>query len=98
MAISMIEFQGQIPRQQDFQTMKQNEDSKPMVDYSNFLNNVEKNVEKSSTQVIHREDAKLSKDREQQGSQYQGDGGKGRKRKSEERVVEKKKGSFDIRI
>ncbi|MDE6714322.1 MAG: hypothetical protein K2K20_11360 [Lachnospiraceae bacterium] len=99
MAITMIEFQGQIPRQQDFQTIKQNEDARPMVDYGNFQNQVNRNVEAASSQVIRRNEAEWNEeDREQGGGSYQGDGGRNRKKHVEDKIIEKKKDSFDIRI
>lgn len=99
MAISMIEFQGQIPRQQDFQTMKQNEDTRSMVNYGNFQNQVERNAESASSQVIRRNEAEWNEeDREQGGGSYHGDGGRNRKRHAEDKIIEKKKDSFDIRI
>lgn len=100
MAISMIEFQGQIPRQQDFQTMKQNEDIRPMVDYGNFQNQVQRNVESASSQVVKRDEAEWNEeDRGQgRGSSYQGDGGRNRKKHTEDKIIKKGNGSFDIRI
>lgn len=99
MAISMIEFQGQIPRQQDFQTIKQNEDTRPMVDYGNFQNQVNRNAESASSQVIRRNEAEWNEDdREQGGSSYHGDGGRNRKKQVEDKIIKKEKDSFDIRI
>lgn len=99
MAISMIEFQGQIPRQQDFQTIKQNEDARPAVDYGNFQNQVQRNVESASSQVVRRDEAAWNnEDREQGGSSYQGDGGRNRKKHTEDKIIKKKNDSFDIRI
>lgn len=98
MAISMIEFQGQIPRQQDFQAIKQNEDSKPMVDYGNFQNQVERNAEAESSQVIQRKEAELGEDRGQGKGSYQGDGGRKRRLKEDKVVKKTNKDSFDIRI
>lgn len=98
MAISMIEFQGQIPRQQDFQTMKQNEDTRPMVDYGNFQNQVQRNVESASSQVVSRDEAEWNEEDRGQGSSYHGDGGRNRKKHTEDKVIKKEKNSFDIRI
>lgn len=99
MAISMIEFQGQIPRQQDFQTYKQNEDSRPMINYENFQNQVSRNAESASSQVIRRNEAEWNdEDKEQGGSSYQGDGGRNRKKHVEDKIIKKEKDSFDIRI
>lgn len=100
MAISMIEFQGQIPRQQDFQTMKQNEDVKPVVDYGNFQTQVERNVEQASNGVIRRNDAEWNQeDKEQGNASYHGDGGRNRKKQNTvDKIVEKKNNTFDIRI
>lgn len=99
MAISMIEFQGQIPRQQDFQTYKQNEDSRPMINYENSQNQVNRNVESASSQVIRRDEAEWNDDdKGQGGSSYQGDGGRNRKKHVEDKIIKKEKDSFDIRI
>lgn len=98
MAITMMEFQGQIPRQQDFQVIKQNEDSKPMVDYGNFQNQVERNAEAASSQVIQRKEAELGEDRGQGKGSYQGDGGRKRRQKEDKVVKKTNTDSFDIRI
>lgn len=100
MAISMIEFQGQIPRQQDFQTMKQNEDMKPALDYNNIQTQVERNAQSASNEVVKRNDVQWNKDEEKGNgnASYHGDGGKNRKKKAEDKVVKKDNTSFDIRI
>ena len=88
MAISMIEFQGQIPRQQDF------------LDYNNFQTQVERNAQSASSEVVKRNDVQWNKDEDRGNgnASYQGDGGKNRKKKAEDKVVKKDNKSFDIRI
>lgn len=102
MAIGAIEFTT-ISRAQDFSTIKQNEDNKGMVDQSNFGMQVQKNTEQQTRQVQggdetqwqeHRPDAK-----EKGNGQYEGDGGRRRKKQQPmEKMVVKGRSSFDVKI
>lgn len=99
MPITMVELQGAIPRQQDFQQMKQMEAQKVMADNSNYQSQVQKNTEQNARQVTKKEDALFGDNESNQNkNEYQGDGGRHRPGKKEDRVVEKKMSSFDIKI
>lgn len=90
MAIGFVEMQGQITRAQDFTTVKHNEDTKGMVDQSNFEQQVAKQVEKQAQRVNERANAENHQkkfDAKEKGSnEYHGDGGRGRKQKKKEPV------------
>lgn len=58
MAIGFVEMQGQITRAQDFTTVKHNEDTKGLVDQSNFGQQMTRQVEKQTQRVNQRENAK----------------------------------------
>ncbi|MBQ8262066.1 MAG: hypothetical protein IJZ00_07260 [Lachnospiraceae bacterium] len=100
MAITLVELQGSIPRQQDFQQLRQMEAQKVLADQANSQTQVEKNTEQNARQVNQQENAIFDKDDHGQGKgSYQGDGGRNRPGKQkEDKIVEKSKGSFDIRI
>ena len=51
MAIGFVEMQGQITRAQDFTTVKHNEDTKGLVDQSNFGHQMITQVEKQTQRV-----------------------------------------------
>lgn len=90
MAIGFVEMQGQITRAQDFTTVKHNEDTKGMVDQSNFEQQVTKQVERQAQRVNERANAENRQkkfDAKEKGSnEYYGDGGRGRKQKKKEPV------------
>lgn len=105
MAIGMIELQGQITRAQDYTTIKQNEDNKPMLDQMNFGEQMSRQVERKAEEVNQADkseyynrkfDAKDKGDNE-----YRGDGGKKRKKQSREDGKVFLKGStshFDVSL
>lgn len=101
MAFSAIELTT-ISRAQDYSTIKQNEDNKAMLDQTNISQQVQRNTEQLVREVSGSENAdwheKKPDAKEKGNQQYQGDGGRGRKKKPEERVVVKGRGGFDIRI
>ncbi len=103
MAIGFVEMQGQITRAQDFTTVKHNEDTKGLVDQSNFGQQMTKQVERQVQRVNQREQAQNRQkkfDAKEKGSnEYHGDGGRGRKRKEQEvdgKVLLKGVSTFDI--
>ena len=99
MAISLVEMQGSIPRQHDFQIQKQNEDTKVIVDQNNYQVQGEKNVNQSLTKVKQQDDTRFSnEDSDRNKDAYQGDGGRKRKKQEDGVVVKKAKGGFDIKI
>lgn len=102
MAIGFVEMQGQITRAQDFTTVKHNEDTKGLVDQSNFGQVVTKQVEKQVQRVNQREKAENRQkkfDAKEKGSnEYHGDGGRGRKKEEKEadgKVLLKGVSTFD---
>lgn len=89
MAIGFVELQGQITRAQDFTTIKHNEDTKGMVDQTNFSQQMTKQVEKQVQRVNEREGAENRQkkhDAKEKGSnEYYGDGGRNRKHEKMEK-------------
>lgn len=106
MSISRIELQGTITRAQDYTTIKHNDDNKGMVDQTNFQNQFHKAVDNKLTQVHHGENAEYENkrfDAKDKGSnQYSGDGGRQRKKDSEQeqdgKVMIKSMRRFDMKI
>lgn len=103
MAIGFVEMQGQITRAQDFTTVKHNEDTKGLVDQSNFGQQMTKQVEKQTQWVNERDRAENRQkkfDAKEQGSnEYHGDGGQHRKREKKEpdgKVLLKGVSTFEI--
>lgn len=102
MAIGFVEMQGQITRAQDFTTIKHNEDTKGMVDQTNFSQQVTKQVEKQVQRVNERDKAENRQKRhdakEKGSNEYYGDGGRGRKQEKKEsdgKVLLKGVNTFD---
>ena len=107
MSISRIELQGTITRAQDYTAIKQNEDNKGMIDQSNFQAQFHKTVDSKLTQVHHSDNAENENKRydakDKGNGQYSGDGGKKRKKDSEQeeqdgKFVIKNMNRFDIKI
>lgn len=103
MAIGFVELQGQITRAQDFTTIKHQEDTKGMVDQTNFGQQVVKQVEKQVQRVNEREGAhnrQKKHDAKEKGSnEYYGDGGRNRKQEKKEpdgKVLLKGVSTFDV--
>lgn len=102
MAIGLVELQGQITRAQDFTTIKHNEDTKGMVDQTNFGQQMTKQVEKQAQRVNERDKAENRQkkhDAKEKGSnEYYGDGGRNRKQEKKEsdgKVLLKGVNTFD---
>lgn len=89
MAIGFVELQGQITRAQDFTTIKHNEDTKGMVDQTNFSQQVTKQVEKQAQRVNEQDKAENRQKRhdakEKGSNEYYGDGGRNRKHENQEK-------------
>ena len=107
MAIGPLEFQGAIPRTQDFAIQKHNEDAKGLVDQANVTQETTREVTEKATNVNKSEETSNDREhfdaREKGSNEYGGDGGKKRKKpgegQSEGKVIVKgMPGSFDIRI
>lgn len=102
MAIGAIEL-STITRAQDYTTIKQNEDNKGMIDQSNLVQQEQKNETNKATTVVERENAdwynKKQDARDKGSNEYAGDGGKKRrKQETQDRVIVKGKGGFDLKI
>lgn len=102
MAIGFVELQGQITRAQDFTTIKHNEDTKGMVDQTNFGQQMTKQVEKQSQRVNEQDKAENRQKRhdakEKGSNEYYGDGGRNRKQEKKEsdgKVLLKGVNTFD---
>lgn len=101
MAIGMVELQGAIPRVQDFQQFQQNENDKVMVYQDNQAMSMEEKVDNDNNSVHEKEDAYKSNDSKERNKEYGGDGGKKRRQKEAkpaDRIIEKSKTSFDVKI
>ena len=103
MAIGFVEMQGQITRAQDFTTVKHNEDTKGLVDQSNFGQQMTRQVEKQTQRVNEKNKTKNHQKKfdakEKGGSEYHGDGGRNRKKQSREpdgKVLLKGVSTFEI--
>lgn len=105
MAIGMIEFQGSIQRTQDYTALKQQENTRPAVDQSNFQLQIDKKVDQKIKQVVQGEDASKGENhadaKEKGNGRYAGDGGAGRKKQKiskEGKVVLKGTSHFDMSV
>lgn len=102
MAIGFVEMQGQITRAQDFTTVKHNEDTKGLVDQSNFGQQMTRQVERQAQRVNEKEKAENRQNkfdaREKGSNEYHGDGGRNRKKQKKEpdgKVLLKGVSTFD---
>jgi len=107
MAIGPMQLNGILTRTQDYTSIKQNEDMKPMVDQSAFQNTMQKNIEKKLTQVKESDETdtyQRKQDAKEKGkNEYQGDGGRNRRQGQQAvpmdgRVVRKGVGGFDFSV
>lgn len=103
MAIGPIELHGTIARTQDFSAVKQHEDQKALIDQGNFQNHFNKEIKERPHQVNHADNADFHNrkfDAKDKGSnQYEGDGGKNRKKPEEDgKVFIKGQSRFDVKI
>lgn len=103
MAIGFVELQGQITRAQDFTTVKHNEDTKGLVDQSNFGQQMTRQVERQAQRVNEKEKSenrqKKFDAREKGSNEYHGDGGRNRKKREKEadgKVLLKGVSTFDV--
>lgn len=85
MAIGFVELQGQITRAQDFTTLKHNDDSKGMVEQANVGQQMTRQIERQVNRVNKGDQPEYHEkrfDAKDKGSnEYNGDGGRSRKRK-----------------
>lgn len=104
MAISPLLFNGSVSRMQDISSIKHNEDTKGMVDQTNFQNTFNREIDSKVNQVHHSDDIESRQqkhDAKEKGkNQYMGDGGKKRvgKKPQDGRVIAKSTGGFDMKI
>ena len=92
-----------IVRTQDYSIIKQNEDSKSMLDQSHIGHTVEKKEISNAQNVVNTNRSefynKKQDAREKGSNEYYGDGGKQRREQPKDKVVVKKTNSgFDFRI
>ncbi len=101
MAFGSIELTT-ISRAQDYSTMKQNEDNKPIADQMNGQFQVQKNERQMTREVRGSSNTQLQEKkpdaREKGNGEYYGDGGRQRKQQPKEKMVVKGKGGFDIKV
>lgn len=104
MAIGQVELNTAMSRIQDYATQKHNENQKGFVDQNNFQTHFQKEITNNMKQVNQGEQAenrnKKFDAREKGNGEYQGDGGKNRKRKEnpDGKVIAKKSSGFDMKI
>lgn len=106
MAIGFVEMQGQITRAQDFTSIKHNEDTRPMVEQANFSQQMTKQIERQVSRVNEGKQPEYQEknfDAKEKGSnEYNGDGGKSRKKKLEEnadgKVLLKRVNNIDFSV
>ena len=101
MAIGAIEI-STITRSQEYTTVKHNEDNKGFVDQTNFSQQMQKTTEQQIRQVHSSDDLQWHQqnpDAKEKGrNEYQGDGGRQRKKGTQERMVVKGHTGFDMKI
>lgn len=106
MAIGFVEMQGQITRAQDFTSIKHNDDIKPMVEQENFGQQMTKQIERQASRVNEGKQSEFHDkgfDAKEKGSnEYNGDGGRSRKKKLSEnadgKVIMKRVDNFDFSV
>ena len=83
---------------------KQNEDNKPILDQQNIMQNVEKDVQKASHEVIKKQDAdyhqrKYDAKEKGRGQEYTNQNQKRKNKEKEDKVIKKENNShFDMKI
>ena len=102
MAFGTIEIVS-MTRTQDYTTIKQNQDNKPMVDQTNFGQQMDKQTEQLTKQVTSSDNAdwyNQKQDAKEKGkNEYRGDGGKNRKKQDMSgKVIPKGIGGFDMKV
>lgn len=106
MAIGFVEMQGQITRAQDFTSMKHNDDIKPMVEQANFGQQMTKQIERQASRVNEGKQPEFHDKgfdaKEKGNNEYNGDGGRSRKKKLSEntdgKVLMKRMDNFDFSV
>lgn len=98
-----IDLHGMVQRAQDVSTIKQQGDNKPLQDQQNIQHTLHKNIEKSSKQVVQKDDMEYLRydyDAKKKGNgQYSGQQKKKKQQQQEkERVIVKGQSHLDIKI
>ncbi|MCR5654324.1 MAG: hypothetical protein K6G07_01610 [Lachnospiraceae bacterium] len=104
--MNMIEFQGAIPRVQDYSAMKSQEDMRNTINQSQFQQTIDKHVDEKSNQIQQSAGSDASHNdadaREKGKNEYYGDGGRNRKKKDDipmdGKVVVKRNGHFEASV
>lgn len=101
--ISPIEFSGIVQRANDISAMKQNEDSKPMLDQNHISQTMHKHTEHLTQEVAKKDNADGRKEKfdakEKGRNSYSRPGQQNRKKQAEDKVVVKNANrGFDIKI
>lgn len=100
MAIGMVEMQGMINRTQDFQQFQHFENEKAALYQNNQQVQVDQNVENHINQVHEKDKAAENNNADGgDGKQYaNGRGPQVKKKKEQDRIIEKSTMAFDVRI
>jgi len=107
MTIRPVDLNGMIQRTNDVSTIKQQEDSKPIIDQQNIQSGIQKSQERKMKEIVHANDSEEPEYRydakEKGNGEYQGKNKKRKKQQDgeDESGQVKKKGiskGFDIRI
>lgn len=99
-----IDLNGMIQRTQDISTMKHNEDNKPVQDQYNIQHGIHKNIERTSKQVVEKdntENTQYNYDAKEKGNgHYSKDSGKKqqKEKKNRQKVIVKNSQHVDIKI
>lgn len=102
MAFGSIEIVS-MTRTQEFTTIKQNQDNKPVLDQANLGQQMERQTNEQTQKVSDSDEARWynkNPDAKEKGkNEYAGDGGRKRKKEDKsERVIVKGHGGFDMKI
>ena len=102
--IRPIDFNGLVQRSHEVSNTKQNEDNKPILDQQNIMQNVEKDVQKASHEVIKKQDAdyhqrKYDAKEKGRGQEYTNQNQKRKNKEKKDKVIKKENNShFDMKI
>lgn len=105
MAVGPVTLNGIIPRSQDFSTIKQQEDNKPLVEQHNIQTTMKTHEQKLAKQVNHADDAdqhmKKYDAKEKGSNEYHGQQSKKKRPKEQEKnkvTFSGGSGRFDMKI
>lgn len=101
MAFGSIELTT-VSRAHDYSIIKHNEDNKGFVDQTNIVQQTEKTIEQRIREVHSSDDTEWHQNnpdaKEKGNNEYQGDGGRNRKKGAQGRMIVKNRGGFDMKI